>query len=162
MKCKGQHSLEIKSSVFHFFLNLICFKSSVVIQFHRTFMSFDMFGTVQSHISEPFTPKNENCHNNGCWLGCQTHLLKSKIAMTMMMMRMTASTGPITHSISGSSWGCRITPLSFTMKGSENGLAENVLCWKRSETPELLLSHKLQQTRALFEKKKYMRHLYIY
>ncbi|TNN77483.1 hypothetical protein EYF80_012297 [Liparis tanakae] len=55
-----------------------------------------------------------------------THLLKSRMAMTMMMMRMTASTGPITHSISGSSV-CRVIPLwSFTRMGSENGLAANV------------------------------------
>lgn len=60
----------------------------------------------------------------------QAHLLKSRIAMTMMMMRMTASTGPITHSISGSSV-CRVIPLwSFTTMGSENGLAANVLCCK--------------------------------
>lgn len=68
-----------------------------------------------------------------CCCVCQTHLLKSRIAMTMMMMRMTARTGPITHSISGSSV-CRDIPLwSFTMMGSENGLAANVLCCKWPE-----------------------------
>lgn len=32
-----------------------------------------------------------------------SHLLKRSIAMTMMMINITARTGPITHSISGSS-----------------------------------------------------------
>lgn len=33
----------------------------------------------------------------------QAYLLKRRMAMTMMIMRMTARTGPITHNISGSS-----------------------------------------------------------
>lgn len=40
----------------------------------------------------------------------KTHLLNRRIAMTMMMMRTTASTGPMTQSISGSS-ACLLTPL---------------------------------------------------
>lgn len=73
----------------------------------------------------------KDTHKHHFFPVCQTHLLKSRIAMTMMMMRMTASTGPITHSISGSSV-CRVTPLrGFTTMGSENGLAANVLCGER-------------------------------
>lgn len=52
------------------------------------------------------------------------HLLKSRMAMTMMMMSTTARTGPITQSISG--WSTGIGFLSCTMMGSEYGLAEKV------------------------------------
>lgn len=59
-----------------------------------------------------------------------THLLNSRIAMTMMIIRMTASTGPITQSISASSL-CLVMPLwSFTLSDSEKGLEAKTFCGK--------------------------------
>lgn len=46
---------------------------------------------VQGQVAVPWSPE------------CKTHLLNSRMAITMRMMRMTARTGPVTHSISGSS-----------------------------------------------------------
>lgn len=46
-----------------------------------------------------------------------THLLNRRIAMTMSMMRMTARTGPVTHSISGSS--CCWAGVTWTTISSE-------------------------------------------
>ena len=64
--------------------------------------------------------------NRGEWLRTASYFLKSRMAMTMMMMRTTASTGPITHNISGCSipWAIFVV----TWIGSEYGLAENVIC----------------------------------
>lgn len=53
------------------------------------------------------------------------HLLKSRIAITMMMMSTTARTGPMTQSISGFSI-LRCTWLSSTTMRSEYGLDEKV------------------------------------
>lgn len=48
--------------------------------------------------------------------------------MTVMTMRTTARTGPMTQSMSGSS-ACLLTPLeSATSRGSEKGLAARVRC----------------------------------
>ena len=49
--------------------------------------------------------------------GCSTHLLNRRMAMTMRMMRMTARTGPVTHSISGSS--CCWAGVTWTTISSE-------------------------------------------
>lgn len=71
--------------------------------------------------------------DNICLLVLHTDLLKSRIAMTMVMMKITARTGPITHSISESSL-CWVTPLyNFTIMGSENGLAANVVSCELAE-----------------------------
>lgn len=59
--------------------------------------------------------------------------------MTMMIMRMTASTGPITQSISGSSL-CLVIPLcSFTLSDSENGLDAKIFCrkWPEEDLPSV-------------------------
>lgn len=67
------------------------------------------------HVSLPFLmqPKetyNPKCHcsstshkHRGERLSIASYFLKSRMAMTMMMMRTTANTGPITHNISGCS-----------------------------------------------------------
>lgn len=60
------------------------------------------------------------------WLSTASYFLKSRMAMTMMMMRTTANTGPMTHNISGCSIPWAI--LVVTWIGSEYGLAENVIC----------------------------------
>jgi len=61
-----------------------------------------------------------------------SHLLKRRMRMTMLMMKMTASTGPTTHRrpSSSSMIGCGSTSENST--ASENGLVEYTVCQART------------------------------
>lgn len=63
----------------------------------------------EEHVSFPFLtqPKESShtlTHTEGNDWAQFSYFLKNRMAMTKMMIRITANTGPITHSISGCSW----------------------------------------------------------
>lgn len=90
-------------------------------------MAFSGEGVAVPHLSS-YTPHTPHLafavpHPIPC---CSAHFLYNRMAITMQMMKTTASTGPITQmrpsSPSTMGWGSGLS----SWKGSEKGLAANV------------------------------------